>query len=120
MPGADVVTHGQSRPSSRSFLTGPGSHQGVSEKVHNTATSLNDRSFLVKEDVKMLSTNLSIASEEEVIVRKRIAHLEGELRLLQKRKRELDESISNDVFKLITKFPPGIGGSYAVHGRSPG
>ncbi|MCI61231.1 hypothetical protein A2U01_0082488, partial [Trifolium medium] len=43
------------------------------------------------------------ASEEEVIVRKRISHLEGELRLLQKRKRELDESISTDVFKLITK-----------------
>ncbi|MCI53922.1 hypothetical protein A2U01_0075169, partial [Trifolium medium] len=37
------------------------------------------------------------------IVRKKIAHLEGELHLLQKRKRELDESISTDVFKLITK-----------------
>ncbi|MCI83026.1 hypothetical protein A2U01_0104301, partial [Trifolium medium] len=37
------------------------------------------------------------------IVRGRIAQLESELRLLKKRKRELDESISTDVLKLITK-----------------
>ncbi|MCI50925.1 hypothetical protein A2U01_0072169, partial [Trifolium medium] len=47
--------------------------------------------------------NLSIASEEETTVRGRISHLESKLRLLKKRKRELDESISTDVFKLITK-----------------
>ncbi|MCH90017.1 hypothetical protein A2U01_0010923 [Trifolium medium] len=74
-----------------------------SGRIHNLASTLNDQSFLVTEDVKMLSTNLSIASKEELVVRKKIAHMEGELRLLQKWKRELDDSISADVFKLINK-----------------
>ncbi|MCI82845.1 hypothetical protein A2U01_0104119, partial [Trifolium medium] len=51
----------------------------------------------------MISANLSILSEAEVVVRKKMANLEDDLRLLQNRKRELDDDISTDILKLIAK-----------------
>ncbi|PNX76875.1 subtilisin-like protease, partial [Trifolium pratense] len=75
----------------------------TSGRIHNLAFVLNDQTFLVREDAKMLSTNLSILSEEELVVRKKISKMEGELSLLSKRKREIDDDIAVDVFKLIEK-----------------
>ncbi|WJX25560.1 hypothetical protein P8452_14588 [Trifolium repens] len=51
----------------------------------------------------MLSTNLSIAFEEEVSVRNKIVQLEGQLELLRKRKGGLEWNIFEDVYMVIEK-----------------
>ncbi|MCH93761.1 hypothetical protein A2U01_0014714 [Trifolium medium] len=69
----------------------------------NVMFAISEKSFLVKEDLKMLETNLEIYSEEDAALDKEITESEKNLNNLKKRKRETQWNIHEGLSRISEK-----------------